>query len=338
MSGGFKLGAHHSTLDTVIINDVLVLGGSGFVGRHVCHQLVARGYRVTVPTRNRERVKQDLITLPTADVIVADVHDEETLLGLVRGCGAVVNLVGVLHDGRRKASFAQAHVELARKVVAACKAAGVSRLVHMSALTADPSGPSAYLRSKGEAENIVRQSGLDWTVFRPSVIFGRQDRFLNLFAKIQKILPVMFLASPNARFQPVYVEDVAHAFAESVGRLDSFGQAYDLVGPKAYTLRELVQYVGSVTGHRRPIVGLGPTLSTLQAFAMEILPGKLMTRDNLKSMKVDNVSSAPLPFGLTPTALEGVAPTWLAQRTPRDRYNLFRDRALRQSTSDAAKR
>ena len=156
----------------MIIYDVCVLGGSGFVGRHIVHRLVARGYRVTVPARDRERAKDDLIPLPTADVITADVHDEQTLVRLMRGCGAVVNLVGVLHDGRGNASFEQAHVELARTVVEACRRNGVRRLLHMSALNADVQGPSAYLRSKGEAENIVRESGLDYTIFRPSVILS----------------------------------------------------------------------------------------------------------------------------------------------------------------------
>ncbi|MDB5867133.1 MAG: NAD-dependent dehydratase [Betaproteobacteria bacterium] len=321
----------------MIINDVCVIGGSGFVGRHVSHQLCARVHRVTIPTRDRERVKDDLIPLPTADVVTADVHDEQTLVRLMRGCGAVVNLVGVLHNGRRNQSFEQAHVELARKVVDACKRTGIRRLLHMSALNAAPNGPSAYLRSKGEAEKIVRESGLDWTIFRPSVIFGREDRFLNLFAKLQSLLPVILLASPKARFQPVYVEDVAAAIVESVARLDSFGQTYELAGPKAYTLRELVEYVGRVTGHRRPIVGLGPALSYLQAYAMELAPGRLMSRDNVKSMKVDSVSESALPFGVMPTALEAVAPTWLAERTPRDRYNLFRDRAQRQSNVPSGK-
>ena len=312
----------------MIVNSVCVLGGSGFVGGHVCHQLVARGYRVSVPTRDRERSK-DLITLPTADVFTADVHDPEQLAKAMRGCEAVVNLVGVLHDGRGRASFREAHVELARKVVEACRRSGIRRLLHMSALNADPAGPSDYLRSKGEAERIVRESGLDFTIFRPSVIFGLEDRFLNLFAGLQRVFPVMFLGSPNARFQPVYVIDVALVYAESLKRLDSFGRSYDLVGPKAYTLRELVEYVGEVTGHARPVIGLGDGLSYLQALAMEFVPGKLLTRDNYRSMKVDNVASSALPFGVVPTALEAVAPTWLAQRTPRSRYNLFRDRARR---------
>jgi NADH dehydrogenase len=308
----------------MIINDVCVLGGSGFVGRHICQRLVARGLRVTIPTRDRERAKVDLIPLPTADVVVADVHDPQALVRLLRGCGAVVNLVGVLHDGRGNASFQSAHVELARKVVEACRRTGIRRLLHMSALNADPNGPSAYLRSKGEAENIVRESGLDFTIFRPSVIFGREDRFLNLFSTLQHLFPVLFLAKPQARFQPVYVDDVAAVYAESLMQLDSLGAAYDLAGPKVYTLRELVNYVGAITGHKRPVIGLGPRLSRLQARVMELLPGKLMTRDNVDSMSVDSVSASPLPFGVTPTAIEAVAPSWLAQRTPRNRYQEFR--------------
>jgi NADH dehydrogenase len=313
----------------MIINDVCVLGGSGFVGGHVCHRLVERGYRISVPTRDRERSKS-LITLPTADVFTADVHDPASLRRIVRGSNAVVNLVGVLHDGRGKASFQEAHVELARKVVAACHETGIRRLLHMSALNAAVDAPSTYLRSKGEAERIVRDSGLDFTIFRPSVIFGREDSFLNLFAKLQRFLPVLLLGSPDARFQPVYVEDVARVFVESLTRLDSFGRGYDLAGPRVYTLRELVEYVGRVTGHERRVIPLGDTLSYWQARMMELSPVKLITRDNYHSMKVDSVADAPLPFGVTATPLEAVAPTWLAQRTPRSRYNVFRDRAHRE--------
>jgi len=305
------------------IHDVCVLGGSGFVGRHVCHQLVTQGYRVTVPTRDRERAKS-LITLPTADVLTADVHDPATLKRVVRGCDAVINLIGVLHDANGKGSFRQAHVDLARKVTDACRQRGVRRLVHMSALNAAVNAQSAYLRSKGEAEAIVRESGLCYTIFRPSVIFGREDRFLNLFAKLLRFMPVIVLGSPNARFQPVYVEDVARIFTEGLTRLDSFGRSYDLAGPKAYTLRELVAWAGEVTGHRRRIIGLNETLSYWQARVIELLPGKLITRDNYYSMKVDSVSSAPLPFGIASTPLEAVAPAWLVQRTPRNRYNAFR--------------
>ncbi len=311
----------------MIINDICVLGGSGFVGVHVCNQLAARGYRVTVPSHYRERAKVDLITLPTVDVVTADIHDADTLRRVTRGCDAVVNLVGVLHGGRGRHGFHEAHVELARKVVDACRRNGVRRLVHMSALNAGVSAPSEYLKSKGEAEDVVRQSGLDFTIFRPSVIFGREDRFLNLFAGMLRVMPVVPLGSPDARFKPVYVEDVAFAFAESLARLESFGRTYDLVGPKVYTLRELVEYVGKLTGHRRPIAGLGDGLSRMQASVMGLSPVKLLTRDNYLSMKVDSVSQQAFPFGLRPTPLEAVVPTWLANRTPRARYQMFRDRS-----------
>ena len=310
------------------LNNVCVIGGSGFVGRHICHRLAALGHRVRVPARDRERAKQ-LILLPTVEVVTANVHDPDALAGVIRGSDAVINLIGVLHDGKGESSFAAAHVELARKVVAACRKEGVRRLVHMSALCAAREGPSAYLRSKGEAEETVRASGLDVTIFRPSVIFGRDDTFLNLFARLLKLLPIVFLARPNARFQPVFVEDVAAAFVRSLEDLSSLGQSYDLCGPKVYTLRELVEYVGRAAGHERPVIGLNDTLSYWQAYAMEWLPWKLMTRDNYYSMKLNSVCHCEFPFGIRPTALEAVAPAWLAQATPRARYRAFRDRAGR---------
>jgi uncharacterized protein YbjT (DUF2867 family) len=306
------------------ITTVAVLGGSGFVGRHVCHALAAEGYRIRVATRDRERAKKNLILLPTADVVVADVHEPAQLTEFVRGADAVINLVGVLHDGRGGHGFQAAHVGLARKVVAACRANGIGRLLHMSALGAAPAAPSVYLRTKSEAEAIVADSGLAWTVFRPSVIFGREDSFLNLFAQLLKFLPVVMLGSPNARFQPVFVEDVATAFVKSVADIDSHRRRHDLCGPHVYTLRELVEFVAATTEKRRPIIGLNDGLSYLQALVMEWLPVKLLTRDNYDSMKVDSVCDGAFPFGITPSALEAVAPSWLGNRTPRARYQRFR--------------
>ncbi len=175
----------------------------------------------------------------------------------------------------------------------------------------------------------MRASSLDWTIFRPSVIFGRDDSFLNLFALLLKLLPAMFLASPNTRFQPVFVEDVARALVHSITDVATCGKSYDLCGPRVYTLRELVALVGALTGHRRPIIGLNAALSYLQAFAMELLPVKLMTRDNYYSMKVDNVSAAPFPFGIVPAAIEAMAPAWLGNDTPRARYRSYRSRMPR---------
>jgi NADH dehydrogenase len=303
---------------------VCVIGGSGFIGRHVCQQLAAQGYRVRVPTRDRERAKA-LTLLPTVDVVEADIHNAEQLSQIIAGSDAVISLVGVLYGGRGNQSFSAAHVELPRKIVAACQQHGVRRLVHMSALNADAGAPSEYLRTKAEGEAIVRDSGLDVTLFRPSVVFGREDAFLNLFAQVLRVLPVMVLASPGARFQPVFVEDVALVFAKSLQDLQSFGRAYDLCGPRVYTLRELIEFVGTAIGRPRPVIGLNDTLSYWQAFAMELLPVKLMTRDNYYSMKVDSVCHCDFPFGIRPAALEAVAPMWLSPgATPRARYQRFR--------------
>jgi NADH dehydrogenase len=315
------------------ITEVCVLGGSGFVGRHVCHALAAAGYRVRVATRDRERAKESLILLPTVEVATVNIHDPGELDAFAGGADAVINLVGVLHDGRGNRSFQAAHVELARKVVAACRARGIGRLLHMSALAASRDGRSRYLRSKGEAEAIVRESRLGWTIYRPSVVFGPGDSFLNLFATVLRFSPVVMLACPGARFQPVWVEDVAAALVRSLADLDSIGRSYDLCGPRVYTLRELVETVGAVTGRRRPVVGLNDRLSYWQAYAMELSPVKLMTRDNYHSMKVDNVCSCDFPFGLAPTALEAVAPSYLGSRTPRARYQRYRGQARRDDSS-----
>ena len=312
----------------MLIRNVLVIGGSGFIGRHVVRQLAGAGLQVRVPTRNRERAK-DLILLPTVDVVKADVFDPQTLEGLVAGVDAVVNLVGILHG-----DFERAHVELPRRIVAACRKAGVGRLVHVSALKASLQGPSAYLRSKAQGEEAVRDAqsdALQTTIFRPSVVFGREDRFLNLFAHLARQLPVLALVSPEARFQPVHVLDVARAVALALSDPRTFGQTYELCGPRAYTLRKLVEYVVHALGLRRPIVGLGPSLSMLQAAVLEQLPGSIMTRDNVRSMQVDNVCDCPFPvvFGFAPTPLEAVVPLYIAGVTPRSRYRWFRFRARR---------
>ncbi len=314
------------------IENIVVLGGSGFVGSHLVNALAERGISVVVPTRYRERAKHELIVLPTVSVIETDIHDPAALDGVVAGADAVVNLVGILHE-RRSGAFERAHVELPRKVVAACRRAGVRRLLHMSALCADAVGPSRYLRSKGAGEAETLGAGgadLAVTVFRPSVIFGRDDSFLNLFARLLDWLPIVALGSPQARFQPVWVEDVARGFADALDDPATFGKRYDLCGPTVYTLRELIERVAEVTGRRRLIIGLGPRLSYLQALVMEFLPVKLLTRDNLRSMSVDNVCGCPWPdaFSFRPTPLEAILPTYLQLHSSR-RYEALRMRARR---------
>lgn len=306
------------------LDNVLVLGGAGFVGRHLVAALAARGLRVAVPTRHRERAKH-LLPLPTVDVVETDVMGEGALEALAQGKHAVINLVGILHG-----DFDRVHAELPGRVVAACRAQGARRLVHMSALGASPEAPSHYLRSKAMGEQaVLAAKDLGVSVFRPSVIFGPEDRFLNMFSALARFFPVLPLARPQARFQPVYVGDVAAAMSRALGELDTFGRVYELCGPREYSLQELVEFVCAVTGRHRTIIGLPERLAYLQAFLMEKMPGKLLTRDNLRSMEVPNVCAGAFPFGIQPCALETTAPAYLAPTGPRERYPQLRWRARR---------
>lgn len=303
--------------------NILILGGSGFLGGHVAHRLAAQGHRLTVPTRHRERARP-LLVLPTAEVAETDVHDAARLAELVDGQDAVINLVGILHSryGLPYGSdFARVHVELPGKIAAACRAAGVRRVIHVSALNADANGPSQYLRSKGAGEAVLQAAGdaLDLTIFRPSVVFGPEDAFLNLFARLQRRAPVMPLGNPQARFQPVFVEDVAQAIVASLDRRDAVGRTFCCCGPQVYTLEELVRYVGRLCGKPRPVFALPEALARIQAGLLELLPNPLLSVDNLDSMDVDSVCPGgdPLPFGATPTPLEAVAPGYLSGATQR---------------------
>jgi uncharacterized protein YbjT (DUF2867 family) len=270
--------------------------------------------------------------LPTLETMVADPNDEGALARCLDNMDAVVNLVGILHPAGR-ATFASAHVELPRKIARACRTAGVRQFLHMSALGASASGPSEYLRSKAAGEEAVRATGaeLPFTIFRPSVIFGEHDRFVNLFAGLARIFPVIPLGGAHAKFQPIWVEDVARCFASSLGEPRALGSTYELCGPRVYTLEELVRFVASMVGRSPRIVRLPAALAALQAFAFEHLPGRLLTRDNLRSMSIDNVCAGPFPqvFGFDPAPLEAVVPEYLAGASTRARYQRFRHYAGR---------
>ncbi|MES2978582.1 MAG: complex I NDUFA9 subunit family protein [Pseudomonadota bacterium] len=309
---------------------VLVLGGTGFLGRHLCEKLVRNGMTLTVPTR-RLRNAADVMMLPMLYVAEADVHDPAALAELVRGHDAVINLVAILQGNEK--SFHRAHVELAEKVARACDSTGVRRLIHVSALGADARNPGAlpslYLRSKSEAEKLLKAAPLSLTILRPSVMFGAGDRFLNVFADLQGMLPVVPLAGANARFQPVWVEDVASAIAHCVDERQTHsteGITFEACGPDIHTLRELVrmagQYSGANQGKGRPVLALPDGLARLQARFMELLPGEpLLSRDNLDSMKVDNIATGNLPglaeLGITPASLAAIAPSYLGAQGPR---------------------
>jgi NADH dehydrogenase len=309
---------------------VLVLGGSGFVGRHICEQLARLGWHITVPTRRAVNAAS-VQSLPGLTVIEASVHKEADLARLMPGHDAVVNLVAVLHGSQER--FENVHVDLPGKIASAMKKAGVPRLVHVSALGADPQGPSMYQRSKARGETVLHQAGLQLTVLRPSVIFGAEDKFLNLFADLQSVAPFMPLAGSGTRFQPVWVADVARAVAVCLQKPDTIGQTYELCGPDVLTLGELVklagQWAGVNQGRGRPVIGLPMWVGWLQAAAMELAPGEpLMSRDNLASMKVDNVATGQLPglaaLGISAASAAGVAPTYLGHRGPRSKLNRWR--------------
>jgi len=311
------------------INTVCVLGGTGFVGSHLVARLIASGRRVKVITRRRER-HRDLLVLPGVSLIEGDVNDPATLKRHFTGCDAVVNLIGILNEkGHDGSGFRRAHVDLSRHVAETCRATGVKRLLHMSALGADAgTGTSLYQRTKGEAESLVRTQSGDTkvTIFRPSVIFGPGDSFLNRFAGLLRIAPVLPLACPGARFAPVYVGDVVTRFVDSLEDAGTFGQRYDLCGPKVYTLKELVQYTARTLGLRRAIIGLPDWASRLQATVFEYVPGKPFSLDNYRSLQRDNVCPGG---GTCPTSLESVAPRYLGRNDRESRIQRLRNTAGR---------
>lgn len=311
--------------------EICVLGGSGFVGSAIVAKLAATGYSVKVLTRRRDTAKH-LCLLPNVQVEECNVLDDQALRSAIKGADAVVNLIGILHQSQRL-SFDAAHHQLPAKLAKICVDLGIKRLVHMSSLRADKDAPSQYLRSKaaGEAALKAMQDQLNLTIFRPSVIFGQGDRFIRLFAGLIKLLPVIFLAKHEAKFQPVWVEDVATCFVYSLENSGTYGQIYELAGPKIYTLRALIQTVMLTVGQQRPVIGLCNKLSYMQAFMMELLPIKLMSRDNVRSMEVDSVSAGPFPeiFGITPTSMEAVIPGYLVDQTARGAYDRFRSFAAR---------
>ena len=288
---------------------IVVLGGTGYVGRAFAARAAATvgtALQLVVPTR-RLASGQALRSLPAVQLMQASVHDDAELQRVLRGADAVVNLVAILHG--READFEQVHVTLPQRLAAACAAAGVRRLVHVSALGVALSAPSMYLRSKARGEAVLQQAaaqagGLELTVLRPSVIFGAEDKFLNLFSALQAVFPVLPLGGAGAKLQPVWVGDVAQALLQCLADPATAGKTYDIAGAQVYTLAQLVKLAGARGGHARPVLPLPAPLAHLQALALEFMPGgPLMSRDNLASLQVPNVASGTLP-GLAALGIE----------------------------------
>jgi NADH dehydrogenase len=314
---------------------VLILGGTGFVGRHVCEKLTRLGCSMTVITRRASQASA-IQNLPRVHVVEGDVYNADFLTHCMASHEVVINLIAILHGS--EAAFDKAHVQLPQTIVKACQASGVHRLIHMSALGASLQGPSLYQRSKARGEEVLKQSGLALTLLQPSVIFGKEDQFLNLFAKLQSITPVVPLAGASTRFQPVWVEDVANAVAHCVMHAHTSGHTYEICGPDILTLQELVQktgqWAGLSEGKGRWVFGIPHALAWLQAFLMELAPGQpLMSRDNLASMQVDNIASGKAmglkDLGVAASAVSSIAPLYLSAQDPCSKLSSVRARARR---------
>jgi uncharacterized protein YbjT (DUF2867 family) len=295
---------------------ICVLGGTGFVGSEIVARLAARRDWVRVPTRAATKADH-LLVLPTVEVRVANVHDPHALGELFAGADAVVNLVGILNErGRSGAGFRHAHTQLAARVIEAARAQRVPRLLHMSALGADPAGPSHYLRTKSEAESAVRgaRGSLEWTIFRPSVIFGPRDSLTNRFARLLRVSGgVLPLARASARFAPIHVGDVADAFIRALDDRSTTGQIYELCGPDVMTLEQIVRITAEAAGLRARIVRLPNLLARLQATLFDFVPGKPFSTDNYRSLAIDSVcrDDGCARLGIEPSALSALSAGWL---------------------------
>jgi NADH dehydrogenase len=315
---------------------ICVLGGTGFVGSRLVTRLVAAGHRVKVLTRNRERHRH-LLVLPELNLVNANVHDAGGLAVQFKSVDVVINLVGILNErGHGGSGFQTVHTELARKVAATCRSAGVTRLLHMSSLGADAqAGPSHYLRTKGEAEQVIRTEcadAVDFVIFRPSVMFGPGDSFVTRFARLLRLVPLVFpLARAPARFAPVYVGDVVEAMLRSLPGGAASERSLELCGPDVMTLREIVAFTARTLGLRRWIVGLPDFLARIQGVVLGLVPGKPFSLDNFRSLTVDSVcrENGFAVLGIEPQSMPGIVRQYLGAKSSAGLLDEFRESARR---------
>lgn len=272
--------------------NILLLGGSGFIGKQLAYALANRGWEVTIPSRRPHR-NRSLLVHPNIRLLQADITDPATLRCLCEGQQVVINLVGILHE-RRKGDFRRFHVEFIKTLVDACSDSGIRRLLHISALGANQAtGSSLYLRSKGEGENLLHTFGqrdLRVTSFQPSVVFGKEDDFINRFAGILKWFIGYFpLACANSKLAPVYVGDLVDRMIASIDDRDSYSKRFTVCGPEIFTLQQIIELIIETLDLPVRIMPLGKGLSRLQAIILQNLPGKLFTLDNFRSLQTDNV-------------------------------------------------
>lgn len=313
---------------------IFIVGGSGFVGGHLVRRLAAAGHQVTIATRHQQSARH-LQVVPGVRICQTNPYDLDALSRALEGHDMAINLVGILNErGFGGSGFRRAHVELVEKLIIACDAARVGRLIHMSALNAGK-GDSHYLKTRGEAERLVKQAQaggqLRTCLFRPSTIFGPDDSFLNRFAGLLKISPMLPLARPGARFAPVYVGDVVEAFARAIEHDRFDGEAFELCGAEIWTLKDLVVWVSKQLGLKRLVIGLPDPLGRLQGLAFDLVPGKPFSSDNFKSLQIDSVCAQDgfAEFDIRPWGMSQMAPSWLSCESRQDRYQGYRRQARR---------
>lgn len=312
------------------VKRICILGGTGFVGSTLSNHLSELGYSIRILTRNRESNKHNLILLPNVDLVEADVFNIEHLSKCFEDCDVVINLIGILNEkGFKGDGFYKAHVELVENILQSCEKNNVKRILQLSALNADSeNAPSFYLKTKGLAENyLLQQKDIPVTCYRPSVIFGKHDSFFNRFASLLKPIPLFFpLACPNARFAPIYVDDVVNFMAKSITDTKTFHKIYDLVGPEEFTLIDLVRYTAESLGIKRTIIPLNDFFSRLQAKVFDFIPGKPFSTDNYLSCKRDSTSltNALSMYAIKPTPIASVVPYYLAEQSKQKQYDQYR--------------
>ncbi len=310
---------------------IVLLGATGFVGHHLLPELASAGHQCLVLCRYRPGCRE-LALVPGVELRQSDVHDSAVLIEQLEGADAVINMVGILNEsGRSGKGFGKVHVELTEKLIAACRATGVHRLLQLSALNAGK-GDSHYLLSKGQAEDLIRQAtDLDSTIIQPSVIFGEDDSFFNRFASLLSLMPVLPLACPQARLQPVWVGDVVKAMTIALEDSKTVGRTLVMVGPKEYSLKELVEWTARTAGLKRRVVGLPDAVSRLQGWLMDFVPGKPFSSDNYRSLQIDNTSeeNSLWSFGVRPKSLESIVPGYLGNSIHQGHLSRFRKQSGR---------
>jgi NADH dehydrogenase len=305
---------------------IVLVGASGFFGGYLLRALTADRHHCVVLTRAAVR-RSTVNMLPGVELVQADIYDADALAAAFSGADAVISMAGILNEsGRDGRGFHKVHVELVERIIKACQQAGVSRVLHVSALNAGK-GSSHYLKTKGEAEVLLTAAdALNTTIFQPSVIFGRGDSFFNRFAGMLRLMPILPLACPNARLQPVFAGDVAAVMTASLEDPMTWGKSYELAGPQSFTLKQLVEWTAKSLGLRRRIIGLPGPLSATMAAVMDWVPGKPFSRDNYQSLKTDNISNQNgfAYFGVYPRAINVVVPDYLTGSVHQRRLQNFR--------------